>query len=599
LRLSAKNLTLALGLLIASQSALAADSEKLPDLVITATRNPQASDTILASTTVISRTDIETSQARDVVDVLRTQAGIDITRAGGEGQQVSVFVRGANSNHTLVLIDGVRVSSVHSGAVAWEHLPISQVERIEIVRGPRAALWGSEAIGGVIQIFTRRLHGPNLYAAFGSYGHKRGELGWGVDLRDQSFQINAGFIENQGFSAQNRNGFSFDPDHDGYRNRSISLAWGMDLNTFGRLDLRAFGYDATTEFDPGTSATAQKVISVDYAVQALGIEHRLTLGFEEDANKTRVFGSIFDSRRRTADYQASKTLGTVTLDAGLNYAHDAGTSFDRFSQSLNYADRRDNLGLYARAQIGMGTQQAEFALRKDHNSEFGSRVTGSVALGGAIRGPWSYRLSWGKGFRSPTLSEQFSPGFGSLFAGNPDLNPESSRSYEAGLIFQPAGGARLEWDAWRTRINQLIGFEGENFQAININRATITGSELRYRKRLGQWYLGSQITWQQPKNDQTGRFLLRRSRWKISTRTDLDVRADTSLGMEVSYVSRRQDFSVSLGDFLLINLHARYRLSRDWSLEAKIDNAGDKDFEYAAGFNTARLSGSLALRFEP
>ena len=597
-RLSTKSLLLAAGFLFTFQSALAADSEKLPDLVITATRNPQAPDTILASTTVISRADIETSQARDIIDVLHTRAGIDITRAGGDGQQAGVFMRGANSNHTLVLIDGVRVSSVHTGAVAWEHLPTSQIERIEIVRGPRAALWGSQAIGGVIQIFTRRPSGADLYTAFGSYASKRGELGLGGRFGRQDVSINAGFVESQGFSAQDSTGFSYDPDHDGYRNRSLSLAWGIDLEKYGVLDIRAFGYDASTQFDPGTSATAQKVISVDYAASMAGIEQRLTLGFEEDGNKTPVFGSVFDSRTSTIDYHASKSFAGFRLDDGFNYARDAGSSFDRFSQSRVYAGERHNIGIYTRAQIGLGTQQAEFAVREDHNSEFGSKLTGSVAVGGVIDGPWSYRLSWGSAFRGPSLSEQFSPGFGGLFAGNRHLNPESSHSYEAGLVFQPGSGARVELDAWRTRINKLISFEGENFQAININQATITGSELRYRQRLGAWRLGSQVTWQHPKNDQTGGFLLRRARWKISTTADLALEHGIHIGTEISYVSQRQDFAAPLHGFIQVNLHSRFALSPGLTLEARVDNLTDKDFAYASGFNAPHLSANLGLRYQ-
>lgn len=216
-----KNLTAAFLLAAVSvPSGAGADEtdtyELKPDLVVTPSRRVESLSEALASVSVLTRDDIERSAAEDLTDLLTTLPGVDVVRSGGPGAQVSVFLRGSNSNHVLVLIDGVRASSSNTGSYTWEQLPVNQVERIEVVRGPRGSLYGSDSIGGVIHVITRTSTAPYGRATVGSYGTAEFEGGLGHEGENSRFSLNAGYRDVEGFSAQNENGFSYDPDDDGF-----------------------------------------------------------------------------------------------------------------------------------------------------------------------------------------------------------------------------------------------------------------------------------------------------------------------------------------------------------------------------------------------
>ncbi|MFA7541753.1 MAG: TonB-dependent receptor plug domain-containing protein, partial [Lysobacterales bacterium] len=211
----------------AAPDAASADTTTLATTVVTASRAPEQVDTSLATVSVIDRGQIQASQAHNLLELLRHQAGIDLARSGGHGSAISLFLRGTNSNHVLVLVDGVRVSSMNTGALDWSNLPLAQIERIEIVRGPRAAYWGSDAIGGVIQIFTRRLDGPVFAVHAGSQDTRRVQAGIGADNGQAHFSLVVGHDRSDGFSAQNEDGFNYWPDDDGYRQRSLGLTAGV------------------------------------------------------------------------------------------------------------------------------------------------------------------------------------------------------------------------------------------------------------------------------------------------------------------------------------------------------------------------------------
>ncbi|MBS0570801.1 MAG: TonB-dependent receptor, partial [Proteobacteria bacterium] len=190
-------------LLSAAPCAFAQEAQTQPTIEVTASRVAQTVDASLADVSVITRADIDASNAPDLLEVLRLQAGVDIVRTGGAGAQTNVFLRGSNSNHVLVLIDGVRVASANTGAFAWENLPLDSIERIEIVRGPRASYWGSDAIGGVIQVFTRQLTGPHVAASFGTYRDAGGSAGFGARDANGGFSVQVGARHVAGFSATN------------------------------------------------------------------------------------------------------------------------------------------------------------------------------------------------------------------------------------------------------------------------------------------------------------------------------------------------------------------------------------------------------------
>src|SRR5690348_2534285 len=426
-----RHLSASLLLLAATAVARADEIETQPTVQVTASRVPETVDSTLADVTVITREEIDASASRDVLDLLRLQSGVDLYRTGGPGQQTSLFLRDTNSNHVLVLIDGVRASSDNTGAFAFEWLPLDAVERIEIVRGPRASYWGSDAIGGVIQIFTRKLEGPRVALGYGTYRDAAGSAGIGHWNGVDGYSVEVGARHVGGFSATNPgicNGPNdpycpYNPDDDGFRNTNLAA---RAAHTLGNQLLSASLYrsQGEVEFDQGSS----NVIEQDAGVNLEGDlganwSHRLSIGHAREDLNTPTFYTLYLTRRDSLLWQNDFKLGdTQRLIAGIDLIHERGETRDTFAGVPLYDDSRDDRAIFAGWQAGFGAFDSELSLRHDDNSEFGGATTGSAALGWRAGDFARIYASYGQGFRSPTLNEQFSPGYSGQFAGNPALD---------------------------------------------------------------------------------------------------------------------------------------------------------------------------------
>jgi vitamin B12 transporter len=578
---------------------VAAQPVRQPEVVVTATRRAQTVDDTLATVTVITREDIARSHAPDLLTLLRRVPGVDVARTGGEGQQTSLFLRGSNSNQALVLIDGIRAASANTGGFAWEHLPLGQVERIEIVRGPRAAWHGSDAIGGVVQVFTREAQGAAARLALGRWERSEAQALYGVGDASAGFGVVLGATDFEGFSARLPGTFGFDPDADGYRNRNLGLR-GNAMVGAQRLALRTYSTRADVEFDQGDTA-------VDTDIGGLSLEgplgtsfgHRLVLGFHREALDTPVFAAGFRSRRSSLDW-----TGDLALDAqsslvfGLNWQRERGESLDTSAGSACvYCESRRNLGLFASAQGSRGAFDWQAAARHDDNSSFDGASTGQIA--GGWRAGESLRLfaSFGQGFRAPNLNELYSPGFGGLFAGNPDLGPERSRSAEFGIDAH-AGAHVFTARLFSTRVKDLIAFQGgQTFRAVNVARAAIDGAELRWTWQGGAWRLDADASWQDARDATSDLALLRRPERKFGVAVERSLGALT-LGVDLQQVSSRRDFAATLPSYALLDLRLDWPLAGGWRLGARLDNALDREYALASGFATPRRALLLDIAWQ-
>ncbi|MEP6881631.1 MAG: TonB-dependent receptor, partial [Dokdonella sp.] len=478
---------LSISILVAfSGSAFADEANLQPDVVVTATRVAQTVDQTLADVSIITREDIDVSATRDISDLLRLEAGVDIARTGGPGGQTSVFLRGTNNNHVLVLIDGVRVSALGTGAFTWETLPLATIERIEIVRGPRASYWGSDAIGGVIQIFTRKLDGARIGLGYGSYGDAKTDIGIGYRGENGGYSVQIGARNEDGFPSQNENGFGYEDKDHGLRNRHVSARadhhWGEQ--TLDGVFVRSQG---TAEFSGGYSDFTEQALNLSLSGAITNSwQHRLSLGRGSEDYETPAYFSAYESRRTSIGWQNEITLSQQQqLVLGIDSMHERGENRDTYRES------RNNTGVYAGWRVNANPFDSELSVRTDDNSIFGNHATGSVAAGWHFTDDVRAYASYGEGFRGPTLNEQYSPGFGGLYAGNPDLEPEESRSSEIGFEFTPGQGQHLKANVYSTRVRNLISFTGVDFQAENIARARIKGAELGYDKTFGAWLFDS------------------------------------------------------------------------------------------------------------
>lgn len=555
-----------------------------PTVIVTATRHAEDADTALAAITVITRADLERSQAPDLLSVLGQQAGIDVARTGGPGQATTVFLRGANSNQTLILVDGIRVAATGSGLFDLAHLPPEQIERIEIVRGPRAALWGSDAIGGVIQIFTRDPLGSSARLTAGRYGRAEVSASTAVNGDAGALGLTAGYSHTNGFNATTPEAFGFDPDKDGYTNRNLSLRGHHALGA-QHIGLTLLATDADVAFDRGASSVRNASGGVSVAGALSGPwTHRLTFGFAREDLDTPAFASVFDSRRESADWVLSRSWAGGATSVGISGEHEQGRSLG--FGVVDFDRSRDAFAGFAAYAAQFGKQSVETAARYDDNSQFGHEVTASAAWGWQFHRMARLRASWGQGFRAPNFNELYSPGFGGLFAGNPDLQPERSRTLEAGMELRPRSGQLVSLSFYRTRVGDLVAFDGEDFSAANIARTRLDGAELEYRIDGAHWQTLITGGWQRAQNRDTGAALLRRPARKLGTQLSYRFDNDALLGLDWRVVSARADFDGDLGGYARTDLRASAPLDRHWRLEARLENLFHRNYALARGFAT-------------
>ena len=570
--------------------------------VISATRKLDADLNIRAAVTVLTRSDIEKSMAQDALQLLKRVSGIDLARTGGPGSSTSVFMRGSNSNHVLVLIDGVRVASSNTGGYAFEQLPVEMIERIEIVRGPQAALWGSDAIGGLIHIYTRAqvvsegkapVSGELLV---GTQGRFRTSAAAGLGDADFGAGISLSRSGLEGFSAQNPRGFGFNPDDDGsYANRALLSAHAKPSDDLG-FKLSAGRNTTDVLFDQGRSDLVDRFLAIR-ADKKVGenYSHELVLGYASQNLTTPVFGSQFQSNRLQFDWHHNVAIEQGAVGFGLNSLKEKGTSTS-FGDTT-FDEKRDSFGVYARLEKNFGVHGFDISGRHNDDSRAGSNSVLNASYGLQISEQALIYASFGQGFRAANFNELFSPGFGGLFAGNPGLAPEQSRSTELGVKWQLQDHLYVSASGFSTKIQDLISFSGgETFRAENINRASIDGLELNASAEFSACDSRIGVTLQDPKNARTDQPLLRRPKRKASANLSCDV-AGITLGANANVFSERADFGAKLPGYGTLDLALSTSFNERTILSLALENALDKNYELASGFNTPGQTLMLSLRW--
>ncbi|HZX75983.1 MAG TPA: TonB-dependent vitamin B12 receptor [Lysobacter sp.] len=601
---------LLLSLSAATPAFADAAATDLDQVVVTAARTVQTQDQTLAAITVIDRAEIERLQPASVAGLLSGRAGISLANNGGPGKATSVFLRGTESDHVLVLVDGIKLGSATSGGASLQDIPAEQVERIEIVRGPFSSLYGSEAIGGVIQIFTRKPHGafsPNASIGVGSQNTQRVSAGIGGRGSDAQrggwYAINAAHQDTDGINAY-RGTRNFDPDRDGYRNTSLTLQGGYRFSEQWDADLRAFRAEGRNEYDGSANDVAdivQQVVGgrVRYA-PTNRVKFTAGAGTSADLSDNYlrgVYSSTFDTRREVASLQADLGIGPGLLTLGFDWLHDevdSNTDYER--------DRRINRGAFGQWQQDFGAQSLQASVRRDDDSQFGGQTTGSVLWGWNFTDALRLSASYGTAFKAPTFNELYFPGYG-----NPALGPETSRSVELGLRGEHGWGT---WsvNAFDTEIDDMIAFDsslGDFGAPNNIDRARIQGVEAVVGTELAGWDLRTSLTWLDPRNDGDNanhdNVLPRRAR--RSGRVDADRRFGRfSVGASVTGAGERYDNltnTTRLAGYGLADLRAGFAFSDAWSVQASVDNVFDKRYETAALYNQPGRTWLVTLRYQP
>ncbi|MDD5384718.1 MAG: TonB-dependent vitamin B12 receptor [Gallionella sp.] len=583
-------------------------NETLPDTVVTATRTAQSADATLASVSIITRQDIARLQVQSLPDVLRGVAGLTLSNSGGTGKATSVFLRGTNADHVLVLVDGIKVGSATLGTASFQDIPVAQIERIEIVRGPRASLYGSEAIGGVIQIFTRKGGGaltPSFSATAGSYGTVNsavglsgGEQGWFNFKLNQ--QNTAGFNACRGSLVAGC--FTNEPDKDGYHNSSLGLNGGYRFDNGVVADAQLLRAKSKNKFDGSfvnEGEGVQQVLggSLKFApLQAWNMI--LRAGSSQDNSNNFLNGQFktrFNTQRDSLSWQNDFALNTDQLfTAGLDYQNDRVDSTTVYTRPT-----RDNRALFGQYQGSFGAHSLQASVRRDDNQQFGGHNTGGLGYGYAVNDAMRLTASYGTAFKAPTFNQLYYPGFGSA-----TLRPELSHSVEVGAAGHGTFG-KWSLNAYQTDITDLIGFDAF-FLPVNIDTARLKGLEGQLKTQLADCDINSTLTLQDPRQTSgvnQGKLLNRRATeaMRIEVAHDFGAyRLATSLYAEGRRFDDLANTSTKrLGGYGLLDVRAEHRVAADWLVQGRIDNLLDKRYETAQFFNQARRGLYFTLNYQP
>ncbi len=556
----------------------------LAPLVVTPARTAQTVDESLASVSVIDRETIERSQVPDLPALLQRVAGVNVHQQGGLGKQAGVSLRGASTGQTLVLIDGVRAGSATTGQADLQHIPLGQIERVEVVRGPRSALYGSDAVGGVIQVFTQDATEQPSGSAGLRMGSERTREVYGSIADSEGpnrYRVSASSLRTRGFDSQVPvdPDETFEPDDDGYRQDSIGLRWGRDLSDDLDLAVDFSRTDGDTEFDgtpDQTELVDQTLASTLRMTLSEDVEATLRLAERREERTQLAAGepfSQFDTRRREASWQAEVDLAPGHgLVAGFDWRREDVDTDNELAE-----DRRTNRGLFARYAGGLGDWSWSAALREDDDDAFGRQVTGDASVGVDLTRHTGVFASYGTAFNAPSFNDLYWPA-GPFQAGNPDLEPEESEAYELGFrhrrdmyfvrgaVFHTEIDDQIDWDTAATPM-----------QPRNIEEVQLQGAELEGGVDTSQWTVRGALTALDAEDRDTGERLDRRPPFSGSVEADRHIGA-WSLGAALEAASYRYDGGGDkrLSGYGVVDLRAAYRPTSAWTLRMKVENVGDK-----------------------
>jgi vitamin B12 transporter len=590
LTLAARALACLSPLALSSIALAQARPASLTETVVTANRTEQPISDLLSDVSVIDRETIERSGAVGVADVLARLPGVEISRNGGPGTTTSVFIRGAESRFTAVYLDGVRIDSQSTGGATWEQIPLSQIDRIEVLRGPAAAVYGSDAIGGVIQLFTRKgeagFH-PYVGVGAGNHGTRRIEAGLsGTAGEDNRFDYSLGATReiSTGFNARPLP--TQNPDKDGYRQTSANARLGFRIDARQRIDATLLASDMNSQYD----GSLRNNDTSFHKLRTVGLTHT---GQWTDFWKTTVQATASSSRYETEpSYYLTKTeLHNYLFQNEFRFGEHLFTAtLERREDALQNApiDRsRSQNALAVGYALKHGDHTLQLHARHDDDSEFGAKNTGSAAYGYAFTPQWRATVSVGTAFRAPTLYQRFSEyGLGSLA-------PETSRNVEASLRWAQ-GGSSASATVYRNKIENLITFGAAGGCASsfgcyrNTARAEYEGVTFAAAQRLAGFSLRGSLDLQDPKDEITGKQLARRSKQHGTLGADTRI-ASFDVGAEMQASAHRWDNAANttrLGGYTLFNLYASTRIARDYSLVARVDNIADKAYQFANTYAT-------------
>ncbi len=575
---------------------------KLPEVLISANRQVEARNDSSAANTVFTRDDIDRLQPSSVTDLLSRVPGVQVTQMGGRGSLPGIYMRGTKSAQSLVLVDGQRIGSSSSGDSNLQHINIEQVERVEVLRGSRSVIYGSDAIGGVIQIFTRRSAEPGLqprlHMGLGSNQTWERSLGLSGGDDNTRFNLGASLDETAGIDRTHQS-YPSDGDHDAYRNQSLSLSLSHGLSDdlevgFNVLDSRGKNeFDSPFgRYDSSTDQSYQQKPYSDFNVSSVSSyfdarinptwKTRVELGHSENREQTRdklsAEDSVFNTYRDSVNWQNDLALNEQnSLILGGDWYEDrVNSDFDYYgARAALGEDSRWNRAAFIQHHFAAEHFSTELGLRRDDNQQFGSQNSWSGTFTLPLNADNDLLLTYSEGFRAPTFNDLYYPDYN-----NPGLKPETSKSYELQWRSQLTDSSRLEASLYRTDLEDAIIYGS---RPENVASARINGFEAALKQELFGWQSNLGISFIDPRDRESGHTLARRARRTLNL--DLDRQFDQlGLGATWQAVSSSYDDEKNLqplGGYGLLGLRSSWAVNHEVTLQMKIDNLLDKGYSRA------------------
>lgn len=584
-----------------------AGARQMAETVVTGSRAEASVEQLTADVTVIDAKQIERAAGSSLPELLQREAGLQMTSNGGLGKEASVFTRGTESRHTILLVDGVRYGSATSGGPSWANIPLASIERIEVIKGPASALYGSDAVGGVVQIFTKKGQdgqpfSPYASLTLGSYRHAQASAGLSGSQQGWNYALNAQRTTQRGFSATNpKAGSSFNPDRDPFRQSSVNASLGYAINSDWRVDGSMLYSEGINHFDDGPGVDTRSALRTQ--VSTASVTGRIL----QDWKSKFTVSHSRDENNAIASFYASNVPGLfATTQRQYQWQNDLVTpvglvvaGLERLEQKVNsstpYAvtQRTVNSGFIGlTGDAGPHSWQAN--LRRDQNSQFGSKNTWGAGYGLQLSEHWRVHASYGTSFVAPSFNQLYWPGYGT-----PTLQPEYGRNTDVGVTWS-ASGHSVKLVHFENRIR---GYITSGTAPENIPRSRIKGWTLGYSGKLMDWNLRADYDHLDPRNTLTGTQLRRRARDVLRLSADRDWGAWT-FGASTLTVGKRYDDDKNtvekrLGQYTTVDLYASYRLNKAWTLSARVANLTDKDYTTAYGYNVPGRAGYLTLLWQP
>lgn len=594
---------------------------KTSDLFVTATRSNQESDNLLSDISIINYDEINKSGSTSIVDLLQRQPGIEISNSGGLGKQSSIYMRGANANQLIVLVDGVRMNSITTGLTSFENLPLSQIEKIEILRGPTASLYGSDGIGGVIQIFTKKnKSGFNPYANFGysRYATKTNTIGFtaGAEKLRYGFHLNS--IDSNGFSSLQTNE-AIIKDDDGFNSLNINGNIEYDFDKDNSVKLSLLSNQGHNEYDNryrsfyGNTVPNVKNKMLNQNINLL-FKNKFLHNWDSQLLLSSSFDKYTDQQIINANYDGLErsNLYYQTIQNEFNWTNNIQSSIgsftfaiDRLEQKLSSnnaydENRRNNTGYVFNYIKDFGPHIIHGSYRVDLNTHSGTNNTKSIGYGFKFNHYWKASLQYGEAFKNPTFNDLYAA-YDQYYTPNPNLQSETSKNIEANINFVDESN-NLKVTVFENRINDLITLYtcGWNTCIENSSSAKITGLTITGNKYIGHTQLYSSLTTQSAdtENDGIHSKLARRASF-FGTFGITHYFDDWTVGTELTGSGSKyndRENNAPIPGYIISNFFINKLLGNNWQMNFRVNNLLDKEYYFAYEGNPT-IGASNAYRY--